>query len=375
MDPANAERPADPRDLAQVLGDRHRTRAPRRPATGTTASGVHRAMNPAPIGEDGGAQPPVRQPTRTATIGIAPSHDTTTGLAARAPRRDHATGRRPRRPRRTPRGAAGAGRRAGAADAVHAASVSATRTACEVRRGFGTPVPAGPGPGSRPARRTAPRAVLPDRAPDATVVAMTDTPRPQAHPLLPSAVPVGPFRTVPNAVTLVRTVARRAARRHRRSVRPPRPAGRGVRRVLGRRHRRRLVRPPARPGDPGRRRARHRVRPGVHRRAVRRPRRRGAGRAAGRRRLPAVVHGARHDAVAGVPVLAGASAPTTSTLVDRRVWQLNWSPRRQGGQHRRRRRGARPRRVRRRAGRRARGDRGQGLVGAPGGRAARHEGP
>ena len=135
---------------------------------------------------------------------------------------------------------------------------------------IGTRVPVGSGTGVPTARpRTAPRRVLANRAADDRRGHDELPVVPAAHRSLarPGRVPVGPFATVPNVVTAGPHRGRGADRRHRRRAGRPRAARRGVRRLLGRRHRRRLVGPAARSGDPGRRRLRHRVRPGVHRRS------------------------------------------------------------------------------------------------------------
>ena len=171
-----------------------------------------------------------------------------------------------------------------------------------VRRpaGFGTRVPGGLG--TRPVPRNAPPD---DRGRHDHIV-----PPPRA------AVDAARSarRTVPNCIT-----ARPHRRRRRRrlvavGVGRPAPAGRRVRHLLGRRHARRLGGPAARPGDPAGRRPRHRERPGLHRGALRRPGRPPCRASlAGGGGLPAVVHGPGHHAVAGVPVLAGARARTTST--------------------------------------------------------------
>ena len=247
--------------------------------------------------------------------------------------------------RRTSRGAAGRGSSTQAPHgAPHAASVSpATRTPLRAPAEFGTPVPGRlRAPGSRPRRETAPGGSG-GPPPDATVDGMT-TPRARSSPLLLAAAPpVGPFAPCPTRSPLVRTVARRAARRPSPSRRPTSACWRwrtpstgsatsptaGLARRLGQETRAGAVLDI------------------VCDRActavlcvgllVAR-----AGRAAGGHRVPAVVHGARHDAVAGVPVLAGAQpqllrpgrpAGLAAQLVAAR----------QGRQHRRRRRRARAR--------------------------------
>ena len=105
----------------------------------------------------------------------------------------------------------------------------------------------------------------------------------------------------------------------------PAPARRGVRRLLGRRHRRRLGRAAAGSGDPGRRGPRHRERPGVHGRAVRRP-----GRPPARRRPVAVVFLLSFmvlDTMLSLAFLCWPIlGPNDFHVVDRRVWLLNWSP-------------------------------------------------
>ena len=213
-------------------------------------------------------------------------------------------------PRRTSRGAAGPGHPPGDAGPSSCRQCGRRNGGCRGEEANSVPryrMP--PGPGSRTAGDgTTARSGKPRRG---TPSIHDRTPR-SARQLNRSLVAagrllVGPFATVPNAVTLVRTVLAVLI-----GATAVVPADLGLLAVAyavfwvgdiadgwsG---------PPARSGDACRRRVRHRVRPGVHRRysASAWSRRVPVG-AAGRHRLRPVVHGARHDAVAGVPVLAGA---------------------------------------------------------------------
>ena len=188
-----------------------------------------------------------------------------------------------------------------------------------------------------------------DRTAPRTVPARAPRRRRCRHDHSPGGPAADPGRTVPDG----------AQRDHRGPHRPRRRGGsgrrrggrsatarRGVRRLLGRRHRRRVGRAAAGSGDPGRRGPRHRQRSGVHGRAVRRPGRPPAVRGAGRGGVPAVLHGARHHAVPVVPVLAD---PRSQRLPRRRPPGLaaELVHPRQGGQHRRCRGRPRDRRGRR----------------------------
>ena len=138
-----------------------------------------------------------------------------------------------------------------------------------------------------------------ERAGDVTHDQPPSSPSRASH--VPTA-PVGPVTTVPNLITLVRTVRRRDDRPAGVAHATASPGG-GLRRLLGRRHPRRLAGP--RLGQETRLGAVFDIveRPGLHGPALRRlsPHLRPCCRWAG---LPALVHGGGHDAVAVVPVLA-----------------------------------------------------------------------
>ena len=179
-----------------------------------------------------------------------------------------------------------------------------------------------PGPGvPRPARIGTPGG---SAGPPRTGPSCHDTTPPQAfassRPLCGRAVPHGPQRGHPGPHR-----RRGAARWSPPCRRQPHPAGGGVRHVLGRRHARRLVRASARPGDPRRRGARHRVRPGVHRRAGRRLGRAVPARAPGR--IVFLLSFMVLDTMLSLAFLCWpVVSPNYFDAVDRRVWQLNWSP-------------------------------------------------
>ena len=294
--------PAEPRAVALVLGDRDRRPGRRRPATGTTESpAVHAATN-AGAGREHGRPPAsagqARRRTTTGTTTAATAYDVG---PARPTRGQHRRRRPRRRRRRTSAAAAGAGRRSQRPERAHPASL-ATRDG---------PV-AAVGAKSVPGYRSAGTAVR--HREDGTAAGSGESARrrPCAHDALPST----PRRRRTDRSGSARSD--RAQPGHAASA-PSRPSRSGC-----------SASPPATcallalayavywVGD---------ILDGWSARRLGQETRLGAvldivsdractsvlcvgllahlpGRAAGGRGLPAVVHGAGHDAVAGVPVLA-----------------------------------------------------------------------